>query len=265
MATLAHQPLTRPSTGDERFFLISAFVMATVIVAGFSFQLAMGRSTFASPLRVHVHAILFMGWVAIYLLQNVLVSTNRVGLHRRLGWLGAAWMVAMTASGILVTVAMVRTGTVPFFVQPLQFLVFDPGTVLAFAGLTISAILLRRRTEWHRRLHFCGMTMLLAPAFGRLLPLPLLQPWAWEATFVVTLLFPLCGMWSDVRRRGRVHAAWGAGVAAILAAFVLIEALAYGPAGIAIYDAVTEGSRGAAVPPLEFQPPPEGPLMTGRA
>ena len=90
MATLAkpqqpqpQQPLAPPSVGDERFVLKSAIVMALIIVAGFSFQLAMGRSTFASPLRVHVHAVLFMGWVAIYLLQNVLVATDRIGLHRR--------------------------------------------------------------------------------------------------------------------------------------------------------------------------------------
>lgn len=265
MATLAQQPLGPASVGDERFFLRSAIVMALVIVAGFSFQLAMGRSTFASPLRVHVHAVLFMGWVAIYLLQNVLVATNRIDLHRRLGWVAAGWMVAMTVSGFLVTAAMVRNGNAPFFFQPLQFLIFDPLSVLAFAGLTVSAILLRRRTEWHRRLHYCGMTMLLAPAFGRLLPLPLLQPWAWEAAFAATLLFPLAGMWADVRRRGRVHPAWGWGVAAILVTFVAIEAITYSPVGMAVYEAVTEGTPGAGVPPLEFQPPPEGPLMTGRS
>jgi hypothetical protein len=265
MATLAQQPLAPPSVGDERFFLRSAIVMALVIVAGFSFQLAMGRSTFASPLRVHLHAVLFMGWVAIYLVQNLLVATNRIGLHRRLGWLAAGWMVAMTVSGIVVTLTMVRNGTVPFFFQPLQFLVFDPVAVLTFAGLTTAAILLRRRTEWHRRLHFCGMTMLLAPAFGRLLPLPLLQPWSWEAAFAVTLLFPLWGIASDLRRRGRVHPAWLWGMATIVALFVLVQAITYGPAGPAIYDWATEGSPGAAIPPLEYQPPPEGPLMTGRS
>ena len=172
MATIAPQPFA-PSTSDEPFFLRSAITMAFIFVAGFSFQLAMGRSTFASPLRVHVHAVLFMGWVALYLVQNVLVATGRIGLHRRLGWIAAGWMVAMTVSGIVVTVMVVRNGTTPFFFQPLQFLVFDPIAVLTFAGLTTAAILLRRQTDWHRRLHFCGITMLLGPAFGRLLPLPL--------------------------------------------------------------------------------------------
>lgn len=263
MATLAQSPDAPRSVGDERFFLKSAIVMAAIIVMGFSFQLAMGRSTFASPLRVHVHAVLFMGWVAIYLVQNLLVATYRISFHRRLGWIAAGWMVAMTVSGIAVTVIMVRNGTTPFFFQPLQFLIFDPVAVLTFAGLTTAAIVLRRRTEWHRRLHFCGMTMLLAPAFGRLLPLPLLQPWSWEATFAVTLLFPLFGMCSDLRRRGRVHPAWVWGIAVLLASFVLVEVITYGPAGTAIYQWATEGSPGAAIPPLEFQPQ-QGRLMTGR-
>lgn len=264
MATLSKPPLAS-SLGDEHFFLRSAVIMAAIIVAGFSMQLAMGRSTFASPVRVHVHAVLFMGWVAIYLTQNLLVASGRVDLHRRLGWVAAVWMIPMVISGFLVTGIMVRNGTVPFFFQPLQFLIFDPTTVSGFAGLTVAAIMLRRRTDWHRRLHFCGMTLLLAPAFGRILPLPLLQPWAWEATFVVTLLFPLAGVWADLRRSGRVHPAWNWGIGIMLAVFVLTQAITYSAAGTALYDAVTRGAPGAAVDPLAFPPPPTGPLMTGRS
>ena len=263
MATVAQKPLPH-SLGDERFFLRGAIVITIVIIAAFSVQLGMGRSTFASPLRVHAHAFVFMGWVAIYLLQNIFVATGRMALHRRLGWVAAFWLVPMVVLGFVVTIGMVRSGTVPFFFRPLQFLIFDPVTVLAFAGLTIAAVILRRRTEWHRRLHFCGMSMLLAPAFGRLLPLPLLQPWAWEASFAAALLFPMVGAWSDVRRAGRVHPAWRWGIAATLAAFVLTEALTYSPLGGAIYRAVTEGTPGAAVPPLDFAPAPAGPLITGR-
>ena len=264
MASLA-QPPRAPSVGDERFFLRSAIIMAAIIVAGFSLQLAMGRSTFASPLRVHVHAILFMGWVAIYLAQNVLVSSGRLGLHRRLGWIAAVWMIPMVISGFLVTAVMVRNGNAPFFFRPLHFLIFDPLTVSGFAGLTVAALVLRRRTEWHRRLQFCGMALLLAPGVGRLLPLPLLQPWAWEATFAVTLLFPLAGVWADLRRSGGVHRAWHWGIGAMVAVFVLTQAITYSPVGTALYRAVTEGTPGAAVGPLDFAPPPAGPLMTGRS
>jgi len=248
-----------PGQPDDRFFLNAAFAMTVVIVAGFSVQLAMGRSSFSSPPLVHAHAIVFMGWVAIYLTQNILATTGRVALHRRLGWLAAAWMIPMMVLGCAVTVAIVRRAGVPFFFKPLQFLIFDPVTLLTFAGLTVSAILLRRQTDWHRRLHFCGMTLLLGPGFGRLLPGPLLMPWAWEAILAVCLLFPVAGMIADLRRSGRVHPAWLWGVAAIAGSVVVTEALTYSPAGTAIYRAVAAGSPGAAVAPLAFPKPPGSP------
>jgi hypothetical protein len=263
MATLANAPLI-PAAGDERFFLRAAIVMTVTVVAGFSMQLAMGRSTFLSPPLVHAHAITFMGWVAIYLLQNIFVATDRMSLHRRLGWVAAGWMVAMVVLGCLVTAAMVRRGQVPFFFRPLQVLVFDPVTVFAFVGLTSAAIVLRRRTEWHRRLHYCGMSTLIMPGVARLLPLPLLQPWAWESAFAVTLIFPAVGIWADVRRNGRVHPAWQWGLGAMFAAFFLVEAVTYSPVGAALYRAVTAGSPGAAVAPHHYAPPPTGPLITGR-
>jgi len=264
MATLVSESRVS-SIGDETFFVRGAIAMVLTIIAGFSFQLAMGRSTFASPPLVHAHAIVFMGWVAIYLAQNLLVGAGRLDIHRKLGWIAAGWIFPMVLLGCLVTIAMLRRGQVPFFFRPLQFLVFDPVTLFFFAGLTIAAITQRHRTEWHRRLHFCGMSMLLGPAFGRILPLPLLQPWAWEAAFVASLLFPAAGMLADLRRSGRVHPAWRYGVGAMLACLVLTEAITYSPVGTALYRVVTAGSPGASVPPLEFAPPPVGPQVTGRS
>ena len=252
------------SRSDDRFFLRMAFAMALLIVAGFSTQLAMGRSSFSSPPLVHAHAIVFMGWVAIYVTQNVLATSGRIGLHRKLGWLAAGWMVAMVVLGCLVTVAMVRRGQAPFFFQPLHLLVFDPMAVLTFAGLTVAAIALRRRTDWHRRLHYCGMSLLLGPAFGRLLPLPLLQPWAFEATFAATLIRPLVGVIADVRRGGLAHPAWRWGIGAIIGSFLLTEAITYGPLGPPLSRAAPAGSPGAEVAPLDFAPAPAGPQRTGR-
>ncbi|MEO7504253.1 MAG: hypothetical protein ABIT69_03630 [Sphingomicrobium sp.] len=264
MATLAASPSPVPVASDDRFFMRAAILMVMVIVAGFSTQLAMGRSSFASPLLVHAHAIVFMGWVTLYLLQNFFATTGRIGLHRRLGWIGAGWMVAMLILGCAVTVAMVRRGQVPFFFRPLHFLVFDPLALATFVGLTTSAIVMRRRTDWHRRLHFCGMSILLGPGFGRLLPMPLLAPYAYEATFAAAMLFPIAGMIADVRRSGHIHPAWRWGIGAMVGGLLLTEALTYGPLGPPIYRAITAGSPGASVPPLDFPPPPAGPQITGR-
>jgi len=238
--------------------------MALVIVAGFSFQLAMGRSSFSAPLLVHAHAIIFMGWIVIYVLQNIFATKGYMVLHRPLGWIGAGWIVLMVVLGCMVTIAMARRGHVPFFFRPLHFIVFDPVTLFTFAGLTYAAVAMRRRTDWHRRLHFCGTALLLGPGFGRLLPMPLLQPWAFEATFAAVMIFPIVGIVSDIRRSGRVHSAWSWGIAAMIGSLLITEAITHIPIGTAIYEFVTMGSPGAAVPPLEFAAPPAGPLMTGR-
>lgn len=230
--------------------------MAFVIVAGFSLQLAMGRSSFAAPPLVHAHAIVFMGWVGIYLLQNVFAATGNRAMHRRLGWIAAFWIPAMLVLGCWVTASMVRQGNAPFFFQPQQFLVFNPLSLFTFAGLTVAAIAMRRRTDWHRRLHFCGMSLLLGPGFGRLLPMPLLPPFAFEVTFAAAMLFPLAGVASDLRRTGRVHPAWVWGIGTLFASLLLIETITYSPVGTAVYSAVTAGSPGANVAPLAFGAPP---------
>ncbi len=264
MATMAMNARRRGAR-DDRFFMTMAIVMALTVVAGFSLQLGMGRSSFLSPPLVHAHAIVFMGWVVLYVLQNALVARGSIGLHKRLGWIGTGWAVLMIILGCMVTLAMVRAGHVPFFFKPLQFLVFDPMSVFTFGGLTAAAVVLRRQTDWHRRLHYCGMSLLMGPAFGRLLPMPLLAPWAYEATFLAVLIYPAIGVIADRRRTGAVHPAWLWGIATIVGSTLLVEAITYSPVGAALYRTVTAGTPGADVAPLEFAPPPSGALITGRA
>jgi hypothetical protein len=261
MATLAPRRTSR--SPDDRYFVVTALLMAGLILLGFSVQFAMGRSSFGAPLLVHLHALVFMGWVAIYVAQTTLAATGNRAVHRRLGWLGTLWVVPMVVLGITVTVLMVRRGQAPFFFQPAQFLMLNPLSVLTFAGLAWAAVALRRKTAWHRRLHYCAMALLLGPAFGRLLPMPLLTPWAFELTSLCLLLFPLAGIVADRRRTGRVHPAslWGTGV--VLLSIVATDALAYSPVGATLYRTVTAGSPGAAVDPYAFAPPPPGPV-TGR-
>ena len=251
--------LNEPAPGlgrTDRFFLTMAVVMALTIAGGFVLQLAMGRSSFGAPLLVHFHAWTFFGWVVLYLLQNIFVYRGSMALHRALGWTGAGWAAAMVVLGIYTTMAMVRRGAAPFFFEPAYFLVMNTLTVLGFAGLTAAAIALRRHTEWHRRLHYCGMAVLTAPAFGRLLPGPLMIPWAGWGIFAATMIFPLVGVAADLRRSGRVHPAWWWGIAAMIAIQCGIVLIARSSLGIAFYAAVTHGHPGAAFPAFAYPPPP---------
>lgn len=254
MATLAHPGPA--ASARESFWPISAALMMVLLIAGFSVQVAMGRSTFAAPLYVHAHALLFFGWAVLYLAQNLLVGTGNIALHKRLGWLSVLWIPAMLALGLIVTVAMVRRGGVPFFFQPLYFLVMDPLTLLVFAGLAATAIRLRRRTQWHRRLMFCGMAILMGPGIGRLIPMPLLIPYAGWAVFAVVILFPIAGIARDLRREGRVHPAWWWGLGTIVVMQFGIDLLTFSPLGQSLYALATQGSPGATIAPLAFPPFP---------
>jgi len=259
MAAIAESLPQVPGRDDRGFFLGGAIAMAATIAAGFVLNLVMGRSSFGAPLIIHAHALTFMGWVVIFLTQNILVAGGNIVLHRRLGWLAAGWVVLMLVMGCAVTAFDIRAGRVPFFFKPLQFLVFDPLSLIAFASLTYAAIALRRRTDWHRRLHFSGMAILVGPGVGRILPMPLLAPWAWEVSFAVCLLFPLAGIVADLRRSGRAHPAWFVGLAVTFGLLVGTEAITYSPVGGALYKAVAAGSAGADVPPLALGHPPGPP------
>jgi uncharacterized membrane protein len=254
MATLA----AAQSRGapDSRFFEISAILMALVLVAGFSLQLGAGRSSFAAPWWVHAHAVVYFGWVVIYVAQTFLATRGQARLHRQLGWIAAAWVAAMVVAGFAIITWRIQAAQSPFFFQPQHFLIANPLIVLIFAGLTAAAVQMRRHTDWHRRLHLCAMAALLGPGFGRLLPMPLLIPWAYQAALGLGLIFPLAGAVLDWRRKGRVHPAWLWGLAVIIGGALLTEGVVYSPLGDAIYRWVTAGTPGAAVAPLSFGSPP---------
>jgi len=264
MATIFVTPTRRPDR-EHRFFLWSAVIMAVLVASGFGLQLAMGRSSFAVPIYLHVHAFFFFGWTVLYLVQNALVYIGSVALHRRLGWVALGWIPAMVIMGTFVTVAAARTLHVPFFFQPAYFLVMNPLSLYVFAGLAGVAIAMRKRTLWHRRLMFCAMSILLGPAIGRIIPAPMLIPFAGEAVFAVVILFPIAGIIRDLRADGRVHPAWLWGLGSIIAMQVMINVIAFSPLGPAIYRFATAGSAGATVSPLAFPSPPWARAKTARA
>ncbi|WP_374145389.1 hypothetical protein [Sphingomonas sp. 28-63-12] len=258
MATLAMPQPRQERRSDDNFFLTMAFVMAGVLIAGFGLTLGMGRSTFSRPPIVHAHAIVFMGWMVIYVLQNWFATKGPIALHRRLGWLAMGWLALMLYLGTAVTVMNVRAGTVPFVFQPLHFLVFDPLSLIGCIALIGAGVSVRANTGWHRRLNYCGMALLVGPGVGRLLPMPLLIPWAYQSAFACIVSLPVIGMIADWRRDGRVHPAWWWGLGGILATGVLTDIISFSPIGLALYQAVTIGTPGAAVAPLAFPPSPLG-------
>lgn len=262
MATLA--PTQHERAPDDRFFLTTALVMAAIMVAGFSTQLAAGRSSFASPVIVHAHAVVFFGWVTIFVVQTALAARGSMVLHRLLGWLACGWAIAMVAIGVALMLHVVRGATVPFFFQPQYFFVANLLALVGFAGLTCGAVAMRRQTDWHRRLHVSAMAVLLGPAFGRLLPMPFIIPWSYQIAALAGAVVLLIAAAIDARRTGQFHWAWGVGLGATLATLLAAQVIGFSSLGGVLYRAATAGSPGANVAALAFPAPPSGPQVTGR-
>jgi hypothetical protein len=123
---------------------------------------------------------------------------------------------------------------VPPFFPPGVFLVLDVTSILTFAGLTFAAIALRRDPAWHKRLMLCGTIMVMSPALGRLLPMPLLGPWGSWAVSGTMLLYVLAAVLYDRGTRGRVHPAYAWGAGAIIATQLAIAGLSFTPPVLAL-------------------------------
>lgn len=253
MATIAQEGV---GTGraEERFFFRLACAISAVLVAGFVVNLAMGRSSFAVPLVYHLHALVFFGWIALFLTQTWLVASDNMALHRRLGWLAAIWVPVMVAMGLAITVAVMRRTGGPFFFDANEFLISNPLGLATFAGLVALAVHKRRQTDWHRRLMIGAMVTITGPGFGRLLPSPLLVPWAWEIGSGMGVIFIFIGMARDKRHLGRVHPAWLVGLAAAIGWIALGQVLAYTDWGIELTRSVMQGHPGAARPMEAYMP-----------
>ncbi len=212
--------LGAPARPKSRFFAASAALMAGLVLLSFlgTYFLPLATRGQDFSLLRHLHGLAFFAWIALYLVQTVLVNNGGLRLHRELGIAGVAIAGAMLPLGIWMAQAaglerMARGNPQPFetsFYNLADILLFS----LTFGGAIYAA---SRKIEWHRRLMFVAALNLLGPAISRLTPLlPLPFPWADMAPNVLAdgLLIALAV--HDRRRLGRVHPA------TLLAALVLI-------------------------------------------
>lgn len=205
-----------PSTEnrERRFFRHMAILLALTVVAGFGGWLLTGHSSFASPWWVHVHAISNMAWIALFGAQTSFIARGDHARHRALGKAGVLLATWMLLIGLVLTPYDIAAHRFPAaFFSPAFFLALDWMNILLFAALVLGGWLMRKQSDWHRRLMLAATIIVIFPAWGRLLIIAGL-PGQLGALF--SLLYIAIAMIADRRLRGRIHPAWYVGIAALV-------------------------------------------------
>jgi hypothetical protein len=203
--TLAAPPASRRSSKDRWFFSGIAVAAAVAIFVGFAptyFLKAFGTPAL-SPL-LHAHGFAFTSWIALLIVQTLLVAARRTDLHRSLGVVGGVLAVAMTVLAYLVTIDAARRGSTIPELTPQAFMVIPFATVLVFPSLVGAALVLRRRSDFHKRLMLVATTELLSAGVARLPAVGASGPLGF---FAATDLFVVALAVYDLLTLRRIHPA----------------------------------------------------------
>jgi hypothetical protein len=196
---------------DRPFFLTAAVVAALVAFAGFARTYYL-KGLFGAPevsSLLHVHGVVMTLWVLLFVTQVGLVRADRTDLHRRLGVAGAILALAVVALGAVTAIDAARRGA-PAGPPPLVFLAITLSVLVVFAILVVAGLVLRKRSDYHKRLMTLATLTVIQPAISRL---------AIDATgifhpllfFGITIVMLVAFIAWDWARNRRLHPAfaWG--------------------------------------------------------
>jgi hypothetical protein len=211
-------PRARPTRSG--FYVGVSLLIAATVFAGFGptfFELLV-RGAHRSWL-VHVHGIVYVGWLALLVGQTVLAARGQIALHRRVGNFGIAYGGLVWVVGVFVSFALpvmhVRAGEWTMD-EAASFLTIPLGDMVLFGGFFGAAILYRRKPEIHKRLILLAAVAVMFAGVARLwfdsAPLKLL----------VWFLPVLVAMGYDVSTRRRIHAVYWIGIAVMAIALARV-------------------------------------------
>jgi hypothetical protein len=213
----------------NRFPQLAIAALAAVTVVSFARTYYLRFLFDLPPLAraAHLHGLIATLWLGLHFTQARLIAAHRVALHKRLGIFAASVGGVLAVHGFHFAIAGVAAGHAPPGRDPLQFLSVPMGTISMFVLFLASALVLRRKREWHQRFMFLASLSLILPAAGRLdslIMVPLGLPRA-VIGFWLTLAFVAWAWANDWRKLGRIHPAYLIGGIALVASLPARRAL----------------------------------------
>ena len=194
-------------------YIALSALMSLIAVVGFwpTYYGPLVGLTLAQPPLIHVHAIVFTGWLALFCVQAVFAANRRLQWHLRLGRLGIGYGVLLVVVGL--TTGILRSAALPRGGQAEGLLYVAFLDMLVFASFFGAAIRFRRRPDVHKKLMTVAATTLLVAAVGRMSFLPA-PPVGLAAMFLVWSSPVLLAVVYDWRHDQGVHPVYIAGLVA---------------------------------------------------
>ncbi len=221
-----------------RFFFRMSVVCLAVGVVGFAptYWIPLTRGTLAVSPITHLHALLFYGWLLLFVSQSWLAGSRRIARHREMGVLGVALASGMCFVGTGTAIqSLERAIDAGFADAGRAFSIVPVSGIAFFAVLFALAVINTRRPDVHKRLILVATVSMLQAAVGRwfILFLAPARP-AGDAgvsspppVFVTVMpaltvdLLIVAAMVHDFRSRGRVHRVYWIAAGAMVAVQML--------------------------------------------
>jgi hypothetical protein len=227
---------------DRNFYLLMVALAWLGIIRGFGAEIVdhVQKHKAAFALVVHVHAIVFVTWLVLFTVQVLLIRSQKLGLHKRLGFMLVYLAALMMFLGPATALTVQHNGMANPNADP-AFLSVQFTDILAFVGLTGAAIYLRRSPTSHKRLILLGTLYITDAGYARWLADPLLNAlggvtfWhLWIALYFGPLVMAALAGLYDLATRRTLHPAYVAGVAYMFSVQMLAISLYFNPAWLGI-------------------------------
>ncbi|WP_421774210.1 hypothetical protein [Gracilimonas sp.] len=200
------------------FYISSVLYMSALVIIGF-WPTYFSHVFNEFPVRhwsMHAHALIFIGWLLLLLVQISLVASNNVKLHRKLGVAGGFYAILMLIFGVaaafMLPLERIESGAWTLD-RGASFLIHPLGDLVVFVAFFIPALYYRRKSEIHKRLILIASLMLVFPGIARIGMEQIL-------TFIVWLFPLLAGATLDIIFRRKVHFLYLLGAAVLVLSVV---------------------------------------------
>jgi len=206
----------------SKLYVSLAVLMAALIIVGFwpSYYGPLVRGAANVSWVLHLHGIVFFGWMVLFIAQTFLAATGHIKAHRSLGSFGIAYGAVVLVFGLIVSfvapVIRLNAGdwTIDEAAAFFQIPIID---MILFGGFFGAAVAYRTKPQLHKRLMLLATAAILFAATFRMQAAGMMPL---QAAVVLWYVPVAIGMLHDFRSDGRVHPVYWFGIVAMTVSLV---------------------------------------------